>query len=36
MWITMLKVTIPSKIDVDNSVDNEEDFPHFPLANVEN
>lgn len=31
----MWKVRIPSKICVDNSVDNSESFPHFPYANVE-
>lgn len=36
MLITMLKVRIPSKIDVDKSVDNWRYFPHFPLTNVEN
>ena len=35
MWITMLKVEIPSKIRVDKSVDNSESFPHFPHAYVE-
>ena len=35
LWITMWKVRIPSKICVDNSVDNSESFPHFPYANVE-
>ena len=32
----MWKVTIPRKIDVDNSVDNFGNNPHFPQGYVEN
>lgn len=32
----MLIIDIPSKIDVDNSVDNSRSYPHFPLKDVEN
>ena len=31
----MLITDIPSKIDVDNSVDNSISYPHFPLSFVE-
>ena len=31
----MLIIDIPSKIDVDNSVDNSRSYPHFPLKDVE-
>ena len=35
MWITELIVRIPSKIDVDKSVENKRNFPHFPHGYVE-